>query len=214
MLSEIDIAKKLLSIKAIKLQPTSPFTWASGLKSPIYCDNRMTLSYPEIRQSIRIGLSEKATSFFGDFDMVAGVATAGIAHGVLVAEELGLPFIYVRSSAKKHGAKNQIEGDITTGKKCLVVEDLISTGGSCIEAIKVLREAGLEVKGAIAIFTYEFEKAKHNFAECECEYTTLSNYTSLLQAAEEMAYLTKDQKESLTAWSSNPQAWSDAQQSN
>jgi len=209
MLSESEIAKKLLTINAIKLQPDNPFTWASGLRSPIYCDNRMSLSHPALRSEIRTSLAQMATAAFGDFDMVAGVATAGIAHGALVAEELGLPFIYVRSSAKKHGARNQIEGDMTVGKKCLVVEDLISTGGSCIDAIKVLREASLEVSGAIAIFTYEFEKSVDNFNSIDCPFATLSNYSALLSAALEMNYLDDNQLKSLSSWSNDPTAWSD-----
>ncbi|MEL6389792.1 MAG: orotate phosphoribosyltransferase [Bacteroidota bacterium] len=210
MLSEKEIAKKLLAINAIKLQPESPFTWASGRKSPIYCDNRMTLSHPAIRNDIKTTLAESARTAFGEFDLVAGVATAGIPHGVLVAEALDLPFIYVRSSTKKHGARNRIEGDPTQGDKCLVVEDLISTGGSCLEAVDVLREAEYDVAGVIAIFTYGFEDAKSNFAKNNCEFRTISNYKALLSAALEMDYLTEDQLESLSEWSQNPIAWSDS----
>ncbi len=209
MLSESEIAKKLLAINAIKLQPDEPFTWASGLRSPIYCDNRMTLSHPQLRSDIKKSLAKKAKAVFDDFDIVAGVATAGISHGVLVAEELGLPFIYVRASAKKHGARNQIEGDISTGTKCLVVEDLISTGGSCIEAIDILRKANMNIVGAIAIFTYEFEKSVISFDKIKCPFTTLSNYSSLLKTALELNYLNSKQLNSLSSWNNDPIKWSE-----
>ena len=207
MLSEIEIAKELLKINAIKLQPDDPFTWASGLRSPIYCDNRLTLSYPQLRTSIKRSLSEKAIEAW-TFNKVAGVATAGIAHGALVADHLNLPFVYVRSKPKGHGARNQIEGDLLPGDRCLVVEDLISTGGSCIKAIEVLRENGAEIAGAIAIFTYEFQKAKDNFNSIDCPFTTLSNYSSLLIAAKQLNKLNETQFQSLTSWRKNPQKWS------
>jgi len=210
MLTEIEVAKKLLQIDAIKLQPDNPFTWASGLRSPIYCDNRKTLSYSDIRTEIKTALATKASELW-EFDMVAGVATAGIAHGALIAEHLNLPFIYVRSSAKKHGARNQIEGDITQGKRCLVVEDLISTGGSSIEAVNVLIEAGLEVAGVMAIFTYQLQKATDNFTEANCPFATLSNYQALLEAGREIEYISEDQLATLKEWRKDPKAWSENQ---
>ena len=208
MLSPSEVAKELLRINAIKLQPNEPFTWASGMKSPIYCDNRMILSHPHFRSQIRESLAQKAKELWS-FDKVAGVATAGIAHGALIADHLDLPFIYVRSKAKSHGAKNQIEGKLQEGDQCLVVEDLISTGGSSIAAVKVLREAGASVSGVIAIFSYEFEKATSNFKEAKCPFTTLSNYTALLEAAVETGAISKNDIQSLTNWRKNPQKWSD-----
>ncbi|MFT6810453.1 MAG: orotate phosphoribosyltransferase [Saprospiraceae bacterium] len=210
MLTEIEVAKKLLQINAIQLKPESPFTWASGLQSPIYCDNRKTLSYSGIRTAIKTSLADKASELW-EFDMIAGVATAGIAHGALIAEHLDLPFIYVRSSAKKHGARNQIEGDMMQGKRCLVVEDLISTGGSSIEAVQVLKAAGLEVAGVIAIFTYQLEKASENFASAQCPYATISNYAALLEAGREMEYISESQLATLREWREDPKAWSDNQ---
>lgn len=208
MLSEIDLAKELLKINAIQLRPDEPFTWASGLRSPIYCDNRISLSYPLLRSRVKSTLGELSTSNW-EFDLVAGVATAGIAHGAYVADELGLPFIYVRSSAKKHGARNQIEGRYQEGQKCLVVEDLISTGGSSIAAVDVLREQGIEVVGVVALFTYQLDKASHNFTEANCPLITISNYTALLDAAQELGSINQQQHASLIEWKSDPQAWSD-----
>lgn len=208
MLSEIEVAKELLKINAIKLQPDDPFTWASGLRSPIYCDNRMTLSHPTLRSNIKKTLADQAHARW-DYNKVAGVATAGIAHGALIADHQELPFIYVRASAKKHGARNQIEGQYSAGDKCLVVEDLISTGGSSIEAVQVLRDAGIEVVGVAAIFTYQLPKAKENFEKASCPYFTISNYSALLKAADELGTLSADQIDSLSQWRKNPQAWSD-----
>ncbi len=208
MLSEIEVAKELLKINAIKLQPDDPFTWASGLRSPIYCDNRMTLSHPTLRSNIKKTLADQTASRW-DYNKVAGVATAGIAHGALIADHQELPFIYVRSSAKKHGARNQIEGQYAPGDKCLVVEDLISTGGSSIEAVQVLRDAGIEVVGVAAIFTYLLPKAKENFDKASCPYFTISNYSALLEAADELGTLSTKQIDSLSKWRTNPQAWSD-----
>ena len=159
----VKVAEFLLQIKAVKLQPKNPFTWASGWKSPIYCDNRVTLSYPNIRTFIRQNYSELILDHFGKPDVIAGVATGGIAQGALVAEELGLPFIYVRSSPKGHGMGNQIEGHFEEGQKVIVIEDLISTGGSSLKAVDALRDANLDVKGLVAIFTYGFEVAETNF---------------------------------------------------
>lgn len=208
MLSEIEVAKELLKINAIRLNPDNPFTWASGLKSPIYCDNRKTLSYPKLRTKLKSTLADKAAALW-KYDKVAGVATAGIAHGALIADHQELPFIYVRSSAKAHGARNQIEGEFGHGDHCLVVEDLISTGGSSIQAVHVLREAGMTVVGVIAIFTYELEKATKNFAEAACPFTTISSYSALLEAANEMEALNEQQYTSLSKWRKNPQEWSD-----
>jgi orotate phosphoribosyltransferase len=210
-LKELDkiIAKKLLQINAIKLSPQNPFTWASGIKSPIYCDNRVTLSYPTIRKEIKEGFANIAENF-GEFDHVSGVATAGIAHGALLADYLELPFSYVRSSAKKHGRQNKIEGHIPEGSKILVIEDLISTGGSSIDAVNDLRDAGFEVVGVLAIFTYEFQVAKDNFENAKCKFATLSNYTSLLVEAQNEEYITKSDAKVLSDWSSNPKEWYDS----
>jgi len=208
MLSEIEVAKELLKINAVRLSPDDPFTWASGLKSPIYCDNRITLSYPELRSQIKETLANKAAQLW-DYNKVAGVATAGIAHGALIADFQKLPFIYVRSKPKGYGAKNQIEGAFEKGDTCLVVEDLISTGGSSIKAVEVLREVGITVAGVIAIFTYEFDTAKANFESINCPFTTISNYSTLISAAFDMAVLDETQKDSLSDWRKNPHKWSE-----
>lgn len=200
------VARKLLEIKAIQLSPEKPFTWASGISSPIYCDNRKSLSYPEVRTFIKNSLAEKAKEF-GDFDVVAGVATAGIPHGAYVADVLQKPFIYVRSKAKGHGMQNLIEGEIPNGKKVLVVEDLISTGGSSVKAINALKAVGAEVVGAIAIFTYGFEKAKATFAEADCPFDTLSDYDALLQEAVEMKYISNEMLSTLQDWKTSPSTW-------
>ena len=208
MLSQIDVAKELLKINAVQLNPEEPFTWASGLRSPIYCDNRKILSYPDLRNKIKITLASKASESWA-FNKVAGVATAGIAHGALIADLLDLPFIYVRSKPKGHGAKNQIEGQIENGDRCLVVEDLISTGGSSIAAVNVLRDAGVSVSGVIAIFTYEFEKATKAFQDADCPFATISNYSVLIKAAFEMNTLSERQLSSLQEWRKNPSKWSE-----
>jgi len=209
MKSEISIklAKKLLQIKAIKLQPTNPFTWASGMKSPIYCDNRKTLSYPEVRDFIRDAFVEQIGIVFPGVDIIAGVATGAIAHGVLVAEKMKLPFVYVRSSPKGHGLENLVEGDISTGKNIVVVEDLISTGGSSLKAVDALRKENVNVMGLFAIFTYEFEKARVNFEEADCKFFSLSNYTTLIEAALETGYISGDQSEILKKWRIDPENW-------
>ena len=199
-------ASKLLQINAIKLSPQNPFTWASGLLSPIYCDNRIVLSYPEIRSEFVEGLVDLAKAL-EPFDMVSGVATAGIPIGALVADRLSLPFIYVRGSAKKHGRKNQIEGDISQGKKVLVVEDLISTGGSSIEAVHILREAGLEVAGVIANFQYGMPVAKANFEKAGCDFQTLSNYNTLIQLAHRDKMITEEELNMLKEWQADPENW-------
>lgn len=209
-MTEIDknIAQKLLQINAIKLSPQNPFTWASGIKSPIYCDNRITLSYPLIRKEIKEGFAELSKSF-PDFDHISGVATAGIAHGALLADHLNLPFSYVRSSAKKHGRQNKIEGEIAEGSKILVIEDLISTGGSSILAVDDLRANGYEVVGVMAIFTYQFQKAIDNFEKANCNFATLSNYSALLSEASEAKYISENQVAILTDWSKDPNGWYD-----
>lgn len=203
----LKVAEFLLQIKAIKLQPANPFTWASGWKSPIYCDNRKTLSYPAIRTFIRQGYAETILEKYGKPDFIAGVATGGIAQGALVAQELGLPFVYVRSSAKGHGLGNQIEGDFEAGQKVVVIEDLISTGGSSLQAVEALRKAGCEVKGLVAIFTYDFEVAKENFKNANCPYETLTNYDFLMEQAIRQEYINESDLDSLKRWRSNPSEW-------
>jgi len=202
------VAQKLLQIKAIKLSPNEPFTWASGLRSPIYCDNRLSLSYPEARNLIKRALAIKSAEF-GNFDMVAGVATAGIAHGALMADELNMPFCYVRSEAKSHGRQNQIEGDLKKGQKILVIEDLISTGGSSIQVVEVLRNEGYEVAGVLAIFDYQFEKARKNFKLAKCTYKSVCDYQSLIKEAIAMDYISSSQLDVLNDWNKDPQFWSE-----
>ncbi len=201
------VAEFLLQIKAIKLQPANPFTWASGWKSPIYCDNRVTLSYPSIRTYIRQQLSSLIQEEFGAVSCIAGVATAGIPQGVLVAQELGLPFIYVRSKPKEHGTGKLIEGEVMPGKRVAVVEDLISTGKSSLEAVAALREAGCEVAGLAAIFSYGFDAAAENFKQAKCRFVTLSNYNALIKFAEAKQYITEAQVALLSNWRTNPAAW-------
>ncbi|MBL4677200.1 MAG: orotate phosphoribosyltransferase [Mucilaginibacter sp.] len=201
------VAEFLLQIKAIKLQPTNPFTWASGWKSPIYCDNRVTLSYPTIRTYIRQQLSSAIQETFGSVDAIAGVATAGIPQGALVAQELGLPFIYVRAKAKEHGRGNLIEGEITPGQRVVVIEDLVSTGKSSLQAVDALREAGYTVAGLAAIFSYGFDVANENFKNAKCPYFTLSNYNALIKYAEEKQFITPADVEMLKKWREEPSTW-------
>jgi orotate phosphoribosyltransferase len=201
------IAEYLLQIKAIKLQPSNPFTWASGWKSPIYCDNRKTLSFPDVRTYIRDSFSEVVKEFYPEAGLIAGVATGAIAHGVLVSEKLELPFIYVRSEAKEHGLGNQIEGYFEPGQKVVVIEDLISTGGSSLAAAKALRDAGCNLLGMAAIFTYEFKKATDGFTAAGCELHTLSNYSTLISAAVESGYISKNDVETLKQWRMDPSSW-------
>ncbi|MFK7787245.1 MAG: orotate phosphoribosyltransferase [Crocinitomicaceae bacterium] len=203
----LKVAEFLLQIKAIKLQPNDPFTWASGIKSPIYCDNRVTLSYPNIRTFIRQEYAETLVESFGKPDVIAGVATGGIAQGALVAQELGLPFIYVRSEAKKHGMGNQIEGYYEEGQKVVVIEDLISTGGSSLKAVDALRDANLDVKGLVAIFTYGFNVANLNFENAKCPFRTLTNYDILLEHAKGASLISDEEARSLLEWKTNPQSW-------
>lgn len=205
--SEKKIAEFLLQIKAIKLQPSNPFTWASGWKSPIYCDNRKTLSYPEVRTYIRDSFAAIITELYPQAGMIAGVATGAISHGTLVADKLQLPFIYVRSGAKEHGLGNQIEGYYEKGQKVVVVEDLISTGGSSLNAVKALREAGCEVLGMVAIFTYGFTKASDGFAAENCRLDTLCNYQVLIETAVSTGYVTASDVETLKKWRVDPSTW-------
>lgn len=200
-------AESLLEIKAVKLNKTEPFTWASGWKSPIYCDNRKTLSYPSIRTFIRQNFSQIIKEEFGDVDVIAGVATGAIAIGVLVAQELGKPFVYIRSGNKEHGMKNKIEGVITEGQTVVVIEDLISTGGSSLAAVEALKEVGALVKGMVAIFTYGFEKAEKSFKEAGVRLYTLSDYDVLTKQAVESGYIKEADMESLKEWRMNPAEW-------
>jgi orotate phosphoribosyltransferase len=202
-----EIALRLLKINAIKLQPNAPFTWASGLQSPIYCDNRISLSFPEVRTFVKNALSEAAKTHFDDFEVVAGVATAGIPQGALVADLLKKPFIYVRSSAKEHGRQNLIEGELQAGQRVLVIEDLISTGGSSLKAVDSLREAGANVVGLLAIFTYGFEKATHAFSEKEVKWHAISTYKALIEVAVEGDFVAAEDLATLKNWSENPEKW-------
>lgn len=211
MIFNEDTAKKtaevLLQINAIKLSPKEPFTWASGWKSPIYCDNRIVLSFPPIRNYIRETIGKQIEKEYGKPDVIAGVATGAIGIGILVAEYLGLPFIYVRPDAKGHGRKNQIEGFIEKGQNVVVVEDLISTGKSSLNAVKALKEAGINVKGMIAIFTYGFDVASKNFKKANIKLQTLSNYESLLEQALDTNYIAEKQLKTLSEWNTNPSKW-------
>lgn len=200
-------AELLLTIKAIKLNPDEPFTWASGWKSPIYCDNRITLSYVMIRNYLREHLSKVILDKHGQPDVVAGVATGAIAIGVLVAQELGVPFIYVRPEPKKHGRKNQIEGFLDKGQNVVVVEDLISTGKSSLNAVKALQEEGARVKGMVAIFNYGFDLAESNFSKAQVELTTLSDYEHLLEQALETNFIDNKQLKTLQTWREDPGNW-------
>jgi orotate phosphoribosyltransferase len=207
--SALKVAEFLLQIKAVKLQPNDPFTWASGMKSPIYCDNRKTLSYPAIRTYLRHAFVEAIEEKFGKPEIIAGVATGGIAHGALVAEAMGLPFVYVRSSAKAHGMTNLIEGELGENKKVIVIEDLISTGGSSLKAVKDLRNAGAQVIGLAAIFSYGFEKAISAFEKENCDFLTLSDYEHLIKQAVKDSYVQEEELVSLKNWHKNPAQWSE-----
>lgn len=206
--AEQKIAESLLKIKAVKLSPKDPFTWASGWKSPIYCDNRQTLSFPQTRLLIRDEFVRNIREKFANTEVIAGVATGGIAHGALVADAMGLPFIYVRSASKGHGLQNKVEGHFEKGQRVMVIEDLVSTGKSSLDAVEALRDAGAEVVGMLAIFTYGFEIAKTNFAKANCELVTLSNYTALIDEAKELNYINEESLQSLKEWRSHPQNWS------
>ncbi len=202
-----DVAESLLQIKAIKLSPVNYFTWASGWYSPIYCDNRKTLSFPKVRRQICNSFVEMIKQKFPKVEVIAGVATGAIAHGVLVAEQMNKPFIYVRSEAKNHGMTNRIEGDFKKGDKVVVIEDLISTGGSSLAAVEALRAEGVEVLGMMAIFTYAFPQAAANFEKANCTVYTLSNYPTLVEVANEQNYIKPEEMETLNNWRENPSQW-------
>ncbi|MBO5850675.1 MAG: orotate phosphoribosyltransferase [Paludibacteraceae bacterium] len=207
---ETQIAEKLLSIKAVKLQPNQPFTWASGWLSPIYCDNRKTLSHPELRKTIKKELAQLVKEKYPNVEVIAGVATGAIAQGAMVADELNLPFVYVRSSPKDHGLENLVEGDLQEGQKVVVIEDLISTGKSSLKAVDALRNCGADVLGMVANFSYLFAKASESFAEKNVELTTLSNYDAVLQAALKINYISEENLQTLAAWRKDPANWNPA----
>ncbi|MDH6354028.1 orotate phosphoribosyltransferase [Dysgonomonas sp. PH5-45] len=204
---EIITAEKLLRIKAIKLQPSNPFTWASGWKSPIYCDNRRLLSYTTIRSFIKIELARVIMEKYPEVDAIAGVATGAIAPGALVADALGLPFVYVRATPKDHGLENLIEGDLKQGSKVVVVEDLVSTGSSSLKAVEAIRNDGSEVIGMVANFTYGFPIASERFADAKVELTTLTNYEAVLQEAVRIEYIAKEDLATLQEWRKAPADW-------
>ncbi len=200
-------AEKLLQIKALKLSPDAPFTWASGWRSPVYCDNRKILSYPHIRDYVKSELANTILDSFPDAESIAGVATAGIPHGALAADLLKLPFIYVRSKPKGHGLSNQIEGVVTAGQKVVVIEDLVSTGKSSLEAVEALRSAGAEVIGMCALFTYGFPQASEAFEQAGVPLVTLSNYNALMETAMELGILEPGDKDKLEEWRLQPSTW-------
>ena len=200
-------AEKLLKVKAIKLQPSNPFTWASGWKSPFYCDNRKTLSYPSLRNFVKLEISRLVLEQFGQVDAIAGVATGAIAQGALVAEELGLPFVYVRSSPKDHGLENLIEGELRPGMKVVVIEDLISTGGSSLKAVEAIRRDGCEVIGMIAAYTYGFPVAIEAFEKAGVKLLTLTNYEAVLEVALQTGYINEEDIPVLNAWRKDPAHW-------
>jgi orotate phosphoribosyltransferase len=204
---QLEVAKQLLAIDTIKIQPEAPFTWASGWKAPIYCDNRKALSFPETRKLICRYFTKLVREKYPDAEVIAGVATGAIAHGVLVAEALNLPFIYIRSKPKGHGLENLIEGDLQPGAKVVIIEDLVSTGSSSLAAAEAVRNYGAEVLGMLAIFTYNFPQAAKNFEEAGIELTTLSNYNTLLKIAHQEGEITDIQLESLNNWRKNPDTW-------
>lgn len=200
-------AEKLLKVKAIKLQPANPFTWASGWKSPIYCDNRKTLSYPSLRNFVKIEISRLILEKFGQVDAIAGVATGAIPQGALVADELNLPFVYVRSKPKDHGLENLIEGELRPGMKVVVIEDLVSTGGSSLKAVEALRQNGCEVIGMVASFTYGFQVAVEAFKAANVKLLTLTNYEAVLKVALNTDYIAEEDIEVLQAWRKDPANW-------
>jgi orotate phosphoribosyltransferase len=202
-----EIATHLLEIGAVSLEPNEPFTWSSGLKSPIYCDNRLTLAYPHVRNAIADGLAALIRTHFPDAEAIAGTATAGIPHAAWVSERFGLPMCYVRSQAKGHGKGKQIEGKVDKGQKIVVVEDLISTGGSSLNAVRALREEGCQVLGVAAIFTYGLEKGKQAFAENNVEVHTLTDYDTLIETAVELGVVTEQDLATLRKWRENPEEW-------
>ena len=200
-------AELLLQINAIKLRPENPFTWASGWQSPIYCDNRIILSFPQIRNYVREEMAKQVESLYGKPDIIAGVATGAIGIGILVAEALGLPFIYVRPEPKSHGRQNQVEGHLESGQNVVVIEDLISTGKSSLNAVKALEDAGAKVKGMVAIFTYNFDVATENFKNANVDLNTLSDYDHLIQQASETNYIKEESLQTLLQWKKNPAQW-------
>lgn len=202
-----EIAKDLLKIKAVKLSPAKPFTWASGIKSPIYCDNRLTISYPEIRKQIAQGLAAQIKAEFPDVEVIGGVATAGIPHAAWVADELGLPLIYVRSKPKDHGRGKQIEGVLPAHAKTVLIDDLLSTGGSVLKAVKAAQNEGADVIGVGAIFSYQLSAVSANFKQVGLSFTTLTNYSELFEAATEENYIAEDQLETLKKWRKAPEKW-------
>ena len=202
-----EIAQQLLNIEAVFLKPNDPFTWSSGLKSPIYCDNRLTISFPEVRNMIAEGIAENIKNHFPDAELIAGTATAGIPHAAWVSDRLNLPMCYVRSKPKAHGKGSQIEGKIFKRQKVVVVEDLISTGGSCISAVNALREAGCEVLGVAAIFTYELPKGIERLEEANIKAVSLSDYTALLETAHENQYIDEKDVAALKSWREDPEKW-------
>lgn len=204
---QTQFAAKLLEVKAIKLQPQDPFTWASGWKSPFYCDNRKTLSFPSLRTYVKTELTRLIMEEFPEAEAVAGVATGAIAQGALVADALGLPFAYVRSKPKDHGLENLIEGELKPGSKVIVVEDLISTGGSSLKAVDALRKAGMEVIGMVASYTYGFPVAEQAFADAKVRLITLTNYEAVLEVAKEIGYITEEQIPTLNEWRNDPANW-------
>lgn len=204
---EKNVAEKLLKIKAVKLQPNNPFVWASGWNSPIYCDNRKTLSYPQIRNYIKIELTRLIMEMYPDVEVIAGVATGAIAQGALVADALGLPFVYIRPTPKDHGLENMIEGDLRPKQKVVVIEDLISTGGSSLKAVEAIRKDGSEVLGMMAIFTYGFPVAEQKFKAAKVKLTTLCNYDSVLAEALATNYIASEDIETLQEWRKSPSTW-------
>ena len=204
---EKSVAEKLLKIKAVKLQPNNPFIWASGWNSPIYCDNRKTLSYPQIRNYIKIELSRLILEMYPQVEVIAGVATGAIAQGALIADALGLPFVYIRSAPKDHGLENMIEGDLRPKQKVVVIEDLISTGGSSLKAVEAIRNDGSEVLGMVAIFTYGFPEAELKFKKSKVKLTTLCTYDAVLSEALSTNYISADDIETLQEWRQNPSKW-------
>jgi orotate phosphoribosyltransferase len=201
------VAEKLLKIKAVKLQPNNPFTWASGWHSPIYCDNRKTLSYPAIRNYIKIELTRLILEMYPDVEVIAGVATGAIAQGALVADALGLPFVYIRPTPKDHGLENMIEGDLRPKQKVVVIEDLISTGGSSLKAVEAIRNDGSEVLGMLAIFSYGFPIAEEKFKKAKVKLTTLCGYEAVLQEALATNYIAEEDIETLQEWRKSPSTW-------
>ncbi len=206
------VAKALLDINAVTLSPEKPFTWASGMKAPIYTDNRLTISYPAVRQAIVNGMEEQIKLHFGDVDAIAGTATAGIPHATGVAQEMGLPMVYVRTKPKDHGEGKQVEGVLHEGEKVVVIDDLISTGGSVLNAVHAVENEGAEVIGVVSIFTYQLQAAEQNFLSNDLQYFSVTNYTTLINLAKETGLISADHLKSLQQWREDPMKWSNNQQ--